>query len=97
MDRKIVEYLLQQKSQRWIVKQLKVSDRRVRRVTRAAKEFGYLDSVALPLFPATLFPEPVSRPLTPSENDELLLPKRDWIKERLSVGWRPITVSRNLA
>jgi transposase len=92
LDRKIVEQFNQGKSRRWIIKHLKVGDRRIQRVVDAAKAFGYLDGVPLPPFPAAIFPDPIARPLTPSENDELLLPKKDWIKERLEVGWRPITV-----
>lgn len=96
MDRKIVEHLLQKKSQRWITKNLKVGDRRIRRVIEAAKAFGYFDGVALPPYPEAIFPEPVARPASPSENDELLLPKKDWIVDRLEVGWRPITVYEEL-
>ena len=92
LDRKIVEHLLQKKSKRWIVKHCKVGDRRIERVIEEAKTFGYFDGVPLPPYPAAIFPDPVARPATPSDNDELLLPRKDWIKERLEVGWRPITV-----
>ena len=43
LDRKIVEHLLQKRSKRWVIKNLKVGDRRVRRVIEAAKAFGYFD------------------------------------------------------
>lgn len=96
MDRKIVEHLLRKKSRRWIIKHLKVGDRRVERVFTAATAFGYLGGVPLPAYPTAIFPEPVARPNSPSENDELLEPKKDWIKQRLEVGWRPITVLEEL-
>jgi hypothetical protein len=96
LDRKIVEHLVQKKSLRWIVKHLKVGDRRVRRVVEAAKGMGYLDGVPLPPYPQAIFPEPVARPAPPTENDELLLPKKEWISARLEVGWRPITVYEEL-
>src|SRR5690606_22699711 len=47
-------------------------------------------------YPAAIFPEPVARQPRPSDNDELLLPKKDWIMDRLQVGWRPITVYEEL-
>ena len=96
LDRKIVEHLLQKKSKRWVIKNLKVGDRRVGRVMEAAKAFGYFDGVALPPFPEAIFPEPVARSSPPSDNDELLIPKKDWIIDRLRVGWRPITVYEEL-
>lgn len=96
MDRKIVVHLLENKSQRWIATQLKVGDRRVRRVAEAARMAGYFDDVPLPPYPEPLFAEAPARAMLPSENDELLLPKRDWILDRLRVGWRPITVYEEL-
>jgi hypothetical protein len=63
----------------------------------AATAFGYFDGVPLPAYPAAIFPDPVARPAKPSENDELLLPKKDWIIDRLRVGWRPITIYEELA
>ena len=96
LDRKIVEHLLQKKSKRWVIKNLKVGDRRVRRVVESAKVFGYFDGVPLPAYPAAIFPDPVARLIPPSENDDLLIPRIDWIKERLQAGWRPITVYEEL-
>ena len=96
LDRKIVEHLLQEKSKRWVIKHLKVGDRRVRRVIAAATALGYFNGVALPPYPAAIFPEPIARPSKPSDNDELLLPRKDWIVDRLEVGWRPITVYEEL-
>lgn len=96
MDRKIVEHLLENKSQRWIAQHLKIGDRRVRRVLEAAKAAGYFDDVPVPLYPQALFAEPAVRAVSPSENDELLTPRKDWIRERLQAGWRPITVFEEL-
>lgn len=96
LDRKIVEHLLQKRSKRWVIKNLKVGDRRVRRVIEAAKSAGYFEGAPLPPYPAAIFPDPVARPSLPSGNDDLLWPKKDWIIDRLRVGWRPITVFEEL-
>ena len=51
LDRKIVEHLLQKRGKRWVIKNLKVGDRRVRRVIEAAKSAGYFEGAPLPPYP----------------------------------------------
>lgn len=93
MERKVVEYLIEGASQRWIIKHLKVGDRRLRKIAEQAKVLGYLSGTAMPSYPAAIFPDPADlRTQKSSEADKLLLLKRDWILDRLQVGWRPITV-----
>src|SRR5690349_8997316 len=101
MDRKIVELLLQGKSQREIMKALGVGDKRLRRVRALAEQYGYLLAagspftapVTLPPFPEALFPDgPDPRSSRTSDADQTLLAKKDWIVERLRAGWHPITV-----
>ena len=93
VDRKIVEHLIQGKSQRWIKETLKVGYARLQRVEDKARELGYLSGVALPPFPEGIFPERVDkRTLKTSDTDQLLLLKKDWVKDRLEAGWKPVTV-----
>jgi len=94
LERKIVEYLMAGESLRWIVKKLKTGDRKVKRIREKAEEYGYLSGqVPLPLFPESVFPDPVDgRSERENENDILLDSKKDWLIERLAAGWRPITV-----
>lgn len=98
MDRKIVEFLIQKKSQREIKNSLRVGQRRIQRVTALAEEFGYLSGeVELPVYPAALFPDnPDGRSFKYSETDEILLSKKDWIVERLQALWHPITIHEEL-
>ncbi len=94
MDRKIVEYLLENKSVRQIAKLLNVGDRRITKVSAQAENYGYLTkAVPLPPYPEAVFPDgPESRSVRTSEVDTFLLSKKDWIKDRLTAGWSPITV-----
>ncbi len=101
MDRKIVELLLQGKSQREIMQGLHVGDKRLRRVRSLAEQYGYLLApgspfaapVPLPPFPEALFPDgPDPRGARTSEADQALLAKKEWIIDRLRAGWHPITV-----
>lgn len=94
LERKIVEYLMAGESLRWVMRKLKAGDRRVRQVREKAEAHGYLNgSVALPPYPETIFPDPVDgRSERENINDLVLAAKKDWIVERLTAGWRPITV-----
>ena len=93
LERKVVEYLIEGASQRWIIGHLKIGDRRIRKIAALAKFYGYLDGAPLPPYPEAIFPDPEDlRSKKSSEADQLLLLKKDWIIERLEVGWRPITV-----
>lgn len=97
LERKIVEALVQGKTQRWIIKNLKIGDRKVKRIREQAESFGYLTGTPLPPFPEAVFPDPVDgRCLKSSEVDGALLQRKDWVQDRLGAGWRPITVFEEL-
>lgn len=96
MDRKIIELLQAGTSLCKIAASLRVGDRRIRRLRCLAEEHGYLGDSPRPLrpYPQSIFcdePEPLPGQRT-SEADTALLAKQDWIRERLALGWQPITV-----
>jgi hypothetical protein len=98
MDRKILELILEGKTQRQICRKLKVGDRRVNRVLKSADEYGYLSGVALPPFPEAVFAQILCKPPGGfvSDPDSALLTHKDWIIERLESGWKPVTVFEEL-
>ena len=97
VDRKIVELLIAGKSQNHVVDALSVGKKRVRRARQEAEKAGYLDGVPLPPYPEAVFPDPADRRRDKgSDNDALLQGHLPWIKERLSIGWQPITVWEEL-
>lgn len=98
MDRKIVELLICGKGVNKLSVELHVCKRRVRRLREKAKALGYIGGgIPLPPFPEALFPEDAPRVEGPlSEADQLLSLHRDWITDRLGVGWSPITVFEEL-
>jgi hypothetical protein len=69
IDRKIVEYLIQGRSGREIVKALRIGDRKVQKIKALAQHYGYLDgSSSIPAFPEALFPDgPEKKHSQPSE------------------------------
>lgn len=103
MDRKIIEMLRQGTGVKAIARGLQASKKRVRRLRELAREYGYLGegggpgSVELPPYPEAVFPDPADgRSQKTSEEHVALDGVRDWIKERLEVGWQPITVFEEL-
>jgi hypothetical protein len=70
----------------------------VRRARDLASRYGYLSgSRSLPAFPEATFPlDELPEVISTSEVDQALLNKKDWIEERLKVGWRPVTVWEEL-
>jgi transposase len=98
MDRKIVEFLISGKGVNKIAQELHVCKRRIRRLREQAQSLGYLGSgVALPAYPSAIFPEDAKVALVSHSGvDELLSAHRDWIVNRLEVGWRPVTVFEEL-
>jgi hypothetical protein len=97
MDRKIVEYLVMGKPHRWIKRQLGVGAGRLAKVQALAQAHGYLSGQAMPAYPQALFADRVDRRSEQrSDVDELLLARKDWIQERLSAGWKAITVFEEL-
>ena len=97
MDRRIVELLIAGVSIREIREQLKIGTGRLAKVKALADAHGYLDTVPLPAFPALLFPDRTDgRHERGSIADEALQSKKEWILERLQIGWRPITIYEEL-
>lgn len=99
VDRKIVEFLLLEKSINQIVMELCIGKKRVRSVRFQALDAGYLGdpTIALPPYPTALFPDPTDRrSIRPSDPNDKLLGIMDWLKELLELGWQPITVFEKL-
>ena len=96
MDRKIVQLFLDGKSKRKICEELKVGFRRIDKLLLLAKEKGYLDGIPLPPYPEALFEKKKRDKLTISECDNLLLPHKDWILDKIISGWSKITVFEEL-
>ena len=100
MDRKIVELFLQGKSAREVMRVLGIGDRRVRNARCLAEEYGYIGKTPpepLPPYPEALFPDgPDGRESKNSEANSLILARKDWITDRLTAGWHPITIFEEL-
>lgn len=104
MDRKIVELLMNDASVMDIVVSLKVGKGRIKKLREKAKVCGYLPPegrgagpVALPAYPAAVFPDVADRRGgRQSREQQKLETIRSWIEGRLQVGWDPITVYEEL-
>jgi transposase len=103
MDRKIVEMLRQGVAVKAIARGLKVSKKRVKELRALAWKYGYLGrdggpgAVALPAYPEAIFPDRADgRSQKMSEEHLKLDVVGDWIKDRLEVGWQPITIFEEL-
>lgn len=97
VDRKIVQYLVEGKSHRFIKRHLGIGAGRFEKVKALAQAYGYLNGGALPAYPETLFPDRSDRRAEQgSDVDQLLRQHAVWIEERLRAGWRAITVFEEL-
>lgn len=97
MERRVVELHLGGASCREICRKLKKGDRKVSRILADAKAYGYLYGRPLPPIPLALFTEPPpTEGLSASAVDALLLAHKDWVTERLSLGWKKVTVWEEL-
>lgn len=98
MDRKIVKGLRAGKSANELSRHLGVCKKTIKRVRERAEQYGYLSAeVELPRYPEALFPEIRDRRSERvSATDELLQPHIEWVKEKLELGWYPITVHEEL-
>jgi hypothetical protein len=104
MDRKILEKLGEGVGVKSICRHFKIGKDRVRTVRAKGVEFQYLSaegngfgSTKIPPSPENIFPNFVDkRNLKTSEADKVLLEKKDWIVDRLTVGWSPITIFEEL-
>lgn len=97
MDRKIVEKLIFKKSFNEIEKDLKVGKKRIRKVYDLAKALGFLDGKPLPPYPESIFDPPVPGGNGPvSIPDQVLLEHKEWIRDRIKLGWRQVTMIEEL-
>ncbi|MBL8024709.1 MAG: hypothetical protein JNK54_10610 [Elusimicrobia bacterium] len=103
VDRKIVELLRSGKGVNVIRETLHVSKRRIRALREKSLALGYLSKeggpggVALPAYPAGLFPDAGDgRSDRESETDKLLEGRKEWIRERLADGWHGVSVYEEL-
>jgi transposase len=96
-DRKIVECLILKHSFNQISRSLKYSKKRIRKIAAKARAAGYLNGIDLPPFPESIFDYQHQANEIVSEMDRNLLSQIDWIKDRRSVGWSPITIHEELS
>ncbi len=104
MDRNILEKLGDGIGVKSICRQFKIGKDRVRTVRAKGIEFQYLSAegksfglVKIPSSPENVFPEFVDmRNLKTSDADKILLEKKDWIIDRLTAQWSPITIFEEL-
>lgn len=108
VDRKIVEGLRDGRSLTGLTKSTGKGKGYVIKIRDLALDYGYIEIVdailktfkssekIIPPFPEALFPLRDGRSEKLFETDSLLDPKRDWIKERIELGWSPQTVFEEL-
>lgn len=104
MDRKILEKLGEGIGVKSICRHFKIGKDRVRTVRAKGIEFQYLNaegngfgSFKIPPTPENVFPNFVDkRNLKTSDADKVLLEKKDWIIDRLTALWSPITIFEEL-
>ncbi|MBK9038946.1 MAG: hypothetical protein IPL83_07275 [Bdellovibrionales bacterium] len=104
VDRKIVEQFRAGQSASQISNQLSKGKGYVIKVRGLAVEYGFLEQIStepklfrstdrkLPNYPEALFPIIDLRKSKPAEADALLDPHKNWILERLHLGWSPQTI-----
>lgn len=93
MDRKIVEQLILKKSFNEIERVLPVGKKRIKKVHDLAKALGYLDDKPLPPYPESIFdPQAPSMTSPLSIPDQILLEHKQWIEDRLELGWKKVTI-----
>lgn len=98
VSRKIVEFLIAGHGVNHTCRVLKVGKDRVRKVRELAEKAGYLSGMTrLPVFPEALFPEQAdAMGHRSSAADRLLQEHKEWIIEKLKVGWHAITIFEEL-
>lgn len=104
LDRKILEKLGEGGGVKSTCRQFKVGKNRVRSVRAKGIEFRYLNAegngfgeVKIPSVPENVFPDFIDRRnFKTSEADQILLAKKDWIVDRLTAQWSPITIFEEL-
>lgn len=98
VERKVVEALINGKSQKKIKEDTGVGSGRLAKIIKKAEAAGYLSRrQRLPSFPEPLWEDDKDgRTSRESEADAFLQPKTAWIKECLEAGWQPISVFEEL-
>jgi transposase len=107
VDRRIVEGLREGRSITSLTKSTGKGKGYVIKIKELAIEYGYIffDSSKkiyfstekiIPPFPESLFSLRDGRSERQSETDDLLKSKKEWIKERLELGWSPQTIFEEL-
>jgi len=108
VDRKIVEGLRDGRSLTSLTKSTGKGKGYIIKIRDLAREYGYIEvskvnnkiytsgSRLIPEFPVALFPLRDGRSEKVSETDNILDPNRDWMKERLELGWSPQTLFEEL-
>ncbi|NDF13659.1 MAG: IS21 family transposase, partial [Proteobacteria bacterium] len=110
VDRKIVEGLIDGASLTALTKFTAKGKGYVIKIRDMALEYGYVELASVdgksklfkpgtrpvPPYPEALFPLKDGRSERMAETDLVLDPRRDWIKERLEVGWSPQTIFEEL-
>lgn len=108
VDRKIVEGLREGHSLTGLTKSTGKGKGYVIKIRDMAIEYGYIDvaspeskiyqatSKELPPYPEALFPLRDGRNEKAIETDTVLEPKREWIEERLELGWSPQSIFEEL-
>lgn len=108
VDRKIVEMFRAGNSASAIAKKLDKGKGYVIKLRDLAEQYGFIEKLSdepktfrttariIPPYPEVIFPIADLRKSKPSETDKLLDPQRDWIKERLELGWSPQTIFEEL-
>jgi transposase len=109
VDRKIVEGLRAGRSLTSLTKSTTKGKGYVIKIRDLAIEYAYIElldvnaktfkagSKPIPEFPIALFPLRDGRSEKISETEKLLEPKREWMKERLELGWTPQTIFEELS
>ena len=111
VDRKIVEGLIAGHSLTFLTRATGKGKGYVIKTRDLALEYGYIELASsdckqkqyksgaklLPPFPESLFPLKDGRAEREPETDVLLAPSREWIKERVEVGWSPQTIFEELS
>lgn len=108
VDRKIVEYLIDGKSLTQIQKLLKKGKGYIISIRDKALDHNYILPIIegaktytagakkLPPFPESLFSIIDGRQEKPLVSDEYLASEKEWIKERIIMGWSPQTIFEEL-